>query len=71
MVKGSHEGHQEFDFGSDICIRPSCQSVFHYVKYKHPTLEVKLPKKDLDYAFVCCSTISLLNISHKNVLMSS
>lgn len=55
MVEGSHEGHQEFDSGSDICVRPSCQSMFHYVKYKHPTLEVKLPKNDIGYSFVCCS----------------
>ncbi|XP_062974522.1 cytosolic phospholipase A2 epsilon-like [Elgaria multicarinata webbii] len=51
MVKGSHEGHQEFNFGSNFCVRPTCQSTFHFVKYKHPTLDVKLPKKDLDYAF--------------------
>ncbi|XP_060139000.1 cytosolic phospholipase A2 epsilon [Zootoca vivipara] len=46
MMKGSHEGHQELSSG---------QSSFHYVKYKHPTMDVKLPKKDLDYAFGPCS----------------
>ncbi|XP_061467323.1 cytosolic phospholipase A2 epsilon-like isoform X1 [Rhineura floridana] len=55
MVKGSHEGHQEYSFGSDSCVRPSYQSSFHYIKYKHPALDVKIPKKDLDYAFGPCS----------------
>ncbi|XP_066471802.1 cytosolic phospholipase A2 epsilon-like [Tiliqua scincoides] len=55
MVKGSHEAHQEFDFDSDNCVRPLCQSIFHYAKYKHPILEVKLPKKGLDYVFGPCS----------------
>ncbi|CAI5763939.1 cytosolic phospholipase A2 epsilon-like [Podarcis lilfordi] len=42
MMKGSHEGYQELSSG---------QSSFHYAKYKHLTMDVKLPKKDLDYAF--------------------
>ncbi|XP_054825907.1 cytosolic phospholipase A2 epsilon-like [Eublepharis macularius] len=50
-VKGSHEGHQKRSLGSDFCISPTWQSAFHYVKYKQPTLDVRLPKKDLDYAF--------------------
>nr|XP_056707866.1 cytosolic phospholipase A2 epsilon-like [Euleptes europaea] len=55
MVKGSHEGHHECSLGSDFCISPACQSAFHYVKYKQPTLDVKLPKKDLDYVFGPCA----------------
>ncbi|XP_077178892.1 cytosolic phospholipase A2 epsilon-like isoform X1 [Paroedura picta] len=55
MVKGSHEGPQEYSLGSDFCTCPACHSAFHYVKYKQPTLDVKLPKKDLDYAFGPCA----------------
>ncbi|XP_060118341.1 cytosolic phospholipase A2 epsilon-like [Heteronotia binoei] len=54
MVKGSHEGYQECNLDSEFSISPACHSAFHYVKYKQPTLDVKLPKTDLDYAFGSC-----------------
>ncbi|KAH0620643.1 hypothetical protein JD844_021309 [Phrynosoma platyrhinos] len=44
----------EFELRNNFCDRPIYQSSFHYIKYKHPTLDVKLPKKDLDYAFGPC-----------------
>ncbi|XP_063149473.1 cytosolic phospholipase A2 epsilon-like [Candoia aspera] len=51
VAKGSHEGHKEFSLGSDFCMK----STFHYIKYKHPILDIKLPKKNLDYIFGPCS----------------
>ncbi|XP_078243509.1 cytosolic phospholipase A2 epsilon [Pogona vitticeps] len=54
-VKGSYERHREFNFGSNFCLRPTCQTTFHFVKYKHQTLDIKLPKKGLDYAIGRCS----------------
>ncbi|XP_048342722.1 cytosolic phospholipase A2 epsilon-like [Sphaerodactylus townsendi] len=55
MVKGSYEKHHECGLGSDFGLSPACQSSFHYVKYKQPTLDVKLPKEDLDYTFGPCT----------------
>ncbi|KAK9409735.1 Phospholipase A2 [Crotalus adamanteus] len=51
IAKGSHEEHKEFSLGFDFCMK----STFHYIKYKHLTLDIRLPKKDLDYLFEPCS----------------
>ncbi|XP_070613711.1 cytosolic phospholipase A2 epsilon-like [Erythrolamprus reginae] len=51
IAKGSHEEHKEFSLGLGFCMK----TTFHYIKYKHPTLDIRLPKEDLDYLFGPCT----------------
>ncbi|XP_058018006.1 cytosolic phospholipase A2 epsilon-like [Ahaetulla prasina] len=50
IAKGSHEEHKEFSLGFAFCMK----TTFHYIKYKHPTLDIRLPKEDLNYLFGPC-----------------
>ncbi|ETE63977.1 Cytosolic phospholipase A2 delta [Ophiophagus hannah] len=48
-IKGSCEGTQTFKLGSDAVLTPPCPTTFHYIKYKDPSLNVKLPKTKPHY----------------------
>ncbi|XP_058018005.1 cytosolic phospholipase A2 epsilon-like [Ahaetulla prasina] len=54
-IKGSYEGTQTFKLGSDAVVTPPCPTTFHYIKYKDPSLNVKLPKTKQHYNPRCCS----------------
>lgn len=60
-IKGSYEGTQTFKLGSDAVLTPPCPTTFHYIKYKDPSLNVKLPKTKQHYNPVCQSN-SLITI---------
>ncbi|KAG8126133.1 hypothetical protein E2320_021354, partial [Naja naja] len=54
-IKGSCEGTQTFKLGSDAVLTPPCPATFHYIKYKDPSLNVKLPKTKPHYNPRSCS----------------
>ncbi|XP_063145972.1 cytosolic phospholipase A2 epsilon-like [Candoia aspera] len=54
-VKGSYEGTQTFKLGSDAIVTPPCPSTFHCIKYKNPSLNVKLPETKPHYNPCTCS----------------
>ncbi|XP_070787397.1 cytosolic phospholipase A2 epsilon-like [Pituophis catenifer annectens] len=54
-IKGSYEGTQTFKLGSDAVLTPPCPTTFHYIKYKDPSLNVKLPKTKPHYNPRSCS----------------
>ncbi|XP_025027885.1 cytosolic phospholipase A2 epsilon-like [Python bivittatus] len=54
-IKGSYEGTQTFKLGSDAIVTPPCPTTFHYMKYKDPSLNVKLPETKPHYNPCTCS----------------
>ncbi|XP_026559769.1 cytosolic phospholipase A2 epsilon-like, partial [Pseudonaja textilis] len=54
-IKGSCEGTQTFKLGSDAVLTPPSPTTFHYIKYKDPSLNVKLPKTKPRYNPRSCS----------------
>ncbi|XP_019407915.1 PREDICTED: cytosolic phospholipase A2 epsilon-like [Crocodylus porosus] len=67
LVKGSHEETQDIMFGYDTIFSSSCPTTFHYVKYKQPVLDIKLPKKQLPSSFHTYSYNTKGGPSHVNL----